>query len=165
MTKCKYNLSFVKIVLCLCQYNFTNNQIHFTMKETTWNTKIKKNTKKLAIWTFLWTGSMALATFGSKFIWDENVALTVLAVIINALLGVGMILTNIKHINSLDDLQKKIQLDSMGIALGVGVVGGLSYTLLDITNLITKDAEISYLVMLIGVTYLIALLIGQKRYE
>ena len=165
MTKCKYNLSFVKIVLYLCQYNFTNNQIHFTMKETTWNTKIKKNTKKLAIWTFLWTSSMALATFGSKFIWDENVALTVLAVIINALLGVGMILTNIKHINSLDDLQKKIQLDSMGIALGVGVVGGLSYTLLDITNLIAKDAEISYLVMLIGVTYLIALLIGQKRYE
>lgn len=135
------------------------------MKEITWNTQIKKNTKKLAIWTMLWTSSMALATFGPKFIWDENVALTVLAVIINALLGVGMILMNIKHINSLDDLQKKIQLDAMGIALGVGVVGGLSYTLLDITNLITKDAEISFLVIFISLTYLIGLLIGQKRYQ
>jgi len=135
------------------------------MKEITWNTQIKKNTKKLAIWTMLWTSSMALATFGPKFIWDEYVALTVLAVIINALLGVGMILMNIKHINSLDDLQKKIQLDAMGIALGVGVVGGLSYTLLDITNLITKDAEISFLVIFISLTYLIGLLIGQKRYQ
>ena len=94
------------------------------MEENTWNTQIKTITKKLAIWTFLWTGSMALATFGPKFIWDENVALTVLAVIINALFGAGMILMNIKHINSLDDLQKKIQLDAMGIALGVGVEEG-----------------------------------------
>jgi hypothetical protein len=75
-----------------------------------------------------------------------------------------MILMNIKHINSLDDLQKKIHLDAMGIALGVGIVGGLTYTLLDITNLITQDAEISFLVIFITLTYLIALLIGQKRY-
>jgi hypothetical protein len=135
------------------------------MKKNTWNTQIKRNTKKLAIWTVLWTSSMALATFGPKFIWDENVAFTVLAVIINALLGVGMILMNIKHINCLDDLQKKIQLDAMGIALGAGVVGGLSYTLLDITNLITQDAEISFLVIFISVTYLIGLLVGQKRYK
>ena len=113
----------------------------------------------------LWTSSMALATFGPKFIWDENFALTVFAVIINALLGVGMILINIKHINTLDDLQKKIQLDAMGIALGAGVVGGLSYSILDITNLITKDAEISFLVIFISVTYMVALLIGQKRYK
>ncbi|MGB5498442.1 MAG: hypothetical protein WBM77_05900 [Maribacter sp.] len=135
------------------------------MKEVAWNTQIKRNTKKLAIWTTLWTGSMALATFGPKFIWDEKVALTVVAVIINALLGVGMILINIKHLNALDDLQKKIQLDAMGIALGAGIVGGLSYTLLDITNLITNDAEISFLVIFISVTYLISLLIGQKRYK
>lgn len=135
------------------------------MKEATWNTQIKKNTKKLGIWAMLWTGSMALATFGPKFIWDENVALTVLAVIINALLGVGMILMNIKHINALDDLQKKIQLDAMGIALGAGIVGGLSYSVLDTTNLIAKDAEISFLVIFISVIYLIGLLIGQKRYK
>lgn len=135
------------------------------MKEENWNTQLKRNTKKLAVWSTLWTGSMALATFGPKFIWDENVSLTVLAVIINALLGIGMILTNIKHINSLDDLQKKIQLDAMGIALGVGVVGGLSYTLLDVTNLITVDAEIGFLVIFISLTYLVALLIGKMRYK
>jgi drug/metabolite transporter (DMT)-like permease len=135
------------------------------MEENTWSIQNKKMTKKLAIWSMLWTSSMALATFGPKFIWDENVPLTIIAVVINALLGIGMILMNIKHINSLDDLQKKIQLDAMGIALGAGIVGGLTYTLLDITNLITNDAEIAFLVMFISVTYLIALLIGQKRYK
>ena len=135
------------------------------MKDVTWNKQVKRNTKKLAIWTMLWTGSMALATFGPKFIWDENVVLTILGVVINVLMGAGMILMNIKHINSLDDLQKKIQLDAMGIALGVGVVGGLSYSLLDTTNLITQDAEISFLVILISLTYMIGLFIGQKQYK
>jgi len=135
------------------------------MKEITWKTQIKKNTKKLAIWTFLWTSSMALAVYGPKLIWAENVALTIIAVIINALLGVGMILMNIKYLNSLDDLQKKIQLEAMGIALGAGVVGGLSYSLLYETHLITKDVEISFLVIFISVTYLVSILIGQKRYK
>lgn len=135
------------------------------MEIETWNTQIKKHSKKLAIWSMLWTSSMALATFGPMFIWEENVALTIIAVILNAFLGGGMILVNIKHFNYLDDLQKKIQLDAMGIALGVGIVGGLSYTLLDTTNLISNDAEISFLVIFIGLTYLVSLFIGQKRYK
>jgi len=135
------------------------------MEEVTWHTKIRKNTRQLAIWTILWTGSMALATFGPKFIWDENVTITFLAVLLNALLGIRMILVNIKYINSLDDLQKKIQLDAMGVALGAGIVGGLSYTLLDTTNLIANDAEISYLVIFIGVTFLLGITIGYKRYK
>ena len=150
--------------ICVKQ-TLQNNKLYFTMKETTWETQNKKVVKKLALWTILWTGSMALATFGPKFIWNESVLLTIAAVIINLLFGAGMILTNIKHINSMDDLQRKIQLDAMGIALGVGVVGGLSYSLLDTTNLISKDAEISFLVILISITYMLGLLIGTKRYK
>ena len=135
------------------------------MKENTQNTQMKKVTINLAIWTMLWVSSLALATFGPKFIWDENVTLTIIAVVLNALFGLGMILINIKHINSLDELQKKIQLDAMGVALGVGVVGGISYSVLDITNLISQDAEISFLVILISLTYMIGILIGQKRYK
>lgn len=135
------------------------------MKDQDWNTRIKKNTKNLSLWTMAWTLSMALATFGPKYIWEGENTLTVLGVILNALLGAGMIFANIRHLNGLDDLQKKIQLEAMGIALGVGIVGGLSYTLLDTTNLISQDAEISYLVILIGLTYLFSVLIGQKRYK
>ena len=53
----------------------------------------------------------------------------------------------------------------MGLALGVGVVGGLSYSLLDTTNVISHNAEISFLVILISLTYLISVLIGLKRYK
>lgn len=70
-----------------------------------------------------------------------------------------------KWLKQLDELQLKIQLDAMALALGVGIVGGLSYSLLDITNLIPMDAEISVLVIAISLTYLAGSIIGTRRYE
>lgn len=135
------------------------------MKEEKWKMEVKSNTKSLKFWSLLWVISMAIATFGPIFIWPENTVLNVLAIFINLGCGVRMILANRKFINSLDELQKKIQMDAMGIALGVGVVGGLGYSLLDQTNVITQDAQISFLVILISLTYMIGVFIGKKRYK
>lgn len=131
----------------------------------TWTRRRKKNTTRLALWTAAWVVSLAIATFGFKFMWSENTLISLFAFIINAGAGIGMIVANIKYNKSLDEMQQKIQLEAMGIALGVGVVGGLSYSLLDITNLIMVDAEISFLVILIGLSYLAAIIIGHLRYQ
>lgn len=135
------------------------------MKNTCKNEKVIKVTKNLAFWTFFWVITLAVATFGPKFIWDENVAWSIVAITINAGVGVGMIRANIKHLGVLDELQKKIQLDAMGIALGVGIVGGLAYSVTDIANVISSDAEIGFLVMLISISYMITLFIGKRHYS
>lgn len=135
------------------------------MKTNDWQLQRKKNLKSLALWTLAWLISMALVTFGPIAIWGEMKALTIIAFIVNLGFGIGMIIANRNHINGLDELDKKITFDAMAIALGVGVIGGLSYSVLDITNLISGHAEISFLVMLISITYLIAILLGKKRYK
>lgn len=135
------------------------------MKSENRNQQLKQATKQLALWTILWLCSVALATFGPKFIWMENIILSLLAIALNTGIGVGMIWANIKHLSAQDELQKKIQLDAMGIALGAGIVGGLSYSTLDVANVISGKAEISFLVMLISMSYLVALLVGKKRYS
>ena len=76
-----------------------------------------------------------------------------------------MILMNRKYINGLDEMQRKVNVDAMAIALGVGVVGGLSYSMLDIADVIPFDAEIGFLVILVSVTYIIAIVVGQIRYK
>ena len=76
-----------------------------------------------------------------------------------------MILINRKHLNSQDPLQRKITMDAMAITLGITLILGISYSMLDITNLITFNAEISHLVFIMGITYLIAMLIGNARYK
>lgn len=125
----------------------------------------KKNLHQLAAWTWSWVATMAIATFGPKFIWDDHTLLTVLAVAVNFINGILMIIANRKLFNNFDELERKIHLESLGLTLGLAVVVGLSYSLLDTTNLIKDDAEISYLVMFIGLTYLLFVTVNTRRYS
>jgi hypothetical protein len=134
-------------------------------KDKNWSMMTKKNTVNLAYWTGAWLLTMALAAFGPKFIWNSQPAISVFAIIINTAVGVGVILANKKHLNGLDEMQRKIHMDAMAIALGVTIIGGLSYSMLDISNVINSDAEISHLVILTSVTYLISVVIGNMRYK
>ena len=124
----------------------------------------KKRTLQLAFWTWSWVATLAVATLGPKMLWAENNLLTALAIGINLANGIGMILANRKLFNHYDELERKIHLESMAFTLGASVVVGLSYSLIDQTNLINADAEIGFLVMFIGITYMLALLINRKRY-
>ena len=122
-------------------------------------------TKLLALWTTLWVTTLALVVFGNLYLWSDNNTITIILLIINLLIGVGMIIANIKHLKSLDELQRKIHLEAMGLSLGIALVLGISYSTMDVTNLINFDAEISHLVIVIGLSYFAGVVIGQYRYR
>lgn len=124
-----------------------------------------KHLRNLGLWTWSWVATLAVATFGPKFLWDGHTALTAIAIIINLVNGVVMIMANRKLFNHYDELEKKIHLESLALTLGLTVIVGLSYSLLDQTNIIPFDAEISILVGFIGLTHMITLLINRKRYS
>ena len=124
----------------------------------------KKRTLQLALWTWMWVATLALATFGPKFIWDNHATFTIFAIGVNLINGVLMILANLKLFNHYDELERRIHAEAMGFTLGAAIVVGLSYSLLDISNIITQDAEISLLIGFIGLTYMISLVVNKKRY-
>jgi len=109
--------------------------------------------------------TMAVANFGPRLIWQFNESLTILAIVINMAVGFGMIVANKRHLKGLDEMHQKVQLEAMGLSLGVGLVVGLSYSNLDVTNIITADAEISHLVILMGLTYLAGVIFGLRKYR
>lgn len=125
----------------------------------------KKRIIKLAVWTWTWGATMAIATFGPKFIWDDHIFLTTFAIIVNLVNGILMILANRDLFNHFDEFERKIHLEAMALTLGLSVVFGLTYSLLDTTNLIPFDAQISFLVMFIGVTYLISVIVNLRRFQ
>lgn len=125
----------------------------------------KKGLQRLSLWTGLWVLSLALVVFGAEFLWDYKISFSIMAILLNVVVGILMILANINYVKSLDDLQKLISLQAMSVALGIAVVGGLAYSALDMTNVIQFDAEISHLVMLIGVSYLVSIIIANYRYK
>lgn len=127
-----------------------------------WKSQTRKTTISLAKWTGAWVVTMALATFGSLYLWDSTL-FTISTILLNLGIGIGMIISNIHHLEATDEMMQKVQLEAMAISLGIGIVGGLSYSLLDTTNLISFDAEISHVVMLFAFAYLIAIFIGMKK--
>ncbi|AMQ56213.1 hypothetical protein AO498_07285 [Algoriphagus sanaruensis] len=125
----------------------------------------KKRLKKLAAWTWTWVATMAIATFGKKYIWDDHVFLSTFSLVVNFTTGILMILANRDLFNHFDELERKIHLESIALTLGLSVVVGLTFSLLNQQNLIPFEADIAFIVMFMGVTYLVSFLINSRRYK
>ncbi len=127
--------------------------------------RIRAKTVSLAIWTTLWVLSVALAAFGHELFWGSNNLVNILVILLNFGIGIGMIMANINNLREMDEMVQKVHLEAMGISLGLAVVGGISYSMLDATNVIPFDAEIAGVITLIGLSYFISLLINLRRYQ
>ena len=130
-----------------------------------WAASNARNTVRLRYWTTAWVVSTALATFGPKLIWDFATLPTILGVLMNLGVGFGMIVVNKQYMKGLDEMHQKIFLEAGALTLGVGLVCGLSYQLLDITKLISFEPQISHLIILMCLTFLTGLIAGRRRYQ
>lgn len=136
---------------------------HPTSQPDAWEADLRRGAIRVAALSAAYVVTMAAAVFGPMSIWSGNATLTVSAIILNLIVGVLLILGAIRHVMDLDEMMQRIQLEATGLALGFGVVGGLTYSVLDITNTITWDAEIGFLVIAMSVVYLIGLAAGLRR--
>jgi len=130
-----------------------------------WKTTQARNTAHLGFWTLAWVVTFFFAAFGPKLVWDYQTALTMLAVLVNLGVGIGMILANGRHLRGLDELHQKVFLDAGALTLGVGLVCGLSYELLEDVRLISFEPEISHLVVLMTLTFLVGMVLGFRKYR
>ena len=127
--------------------------------------RTKKNTIHLGFWTGTWVLSTAVAAFGPKFLWNFNTSLSIVGVLIHLGIGFGMILANKRYLNAVDELMRKIQLEAMALTLGVGLVVGISYELLEDIKLISFEPEIGHLIILMAFTYCIGIILNNRRYQ
>ena len=135
------------------------------MKSDSWAARNTKNTLIIFYWTAAWVLTTALVTFGTEFIWQSNKLYTSLAILVNVVIGFGMILAVKRYLKGLDEMQQKIQLDAMALSLCVGLVAGLGYSSMDQTNLIPFDAEISHMIILMSLTYIVGIIAGLRKYR
>ena len=120
---------------------------------------------KVAYWGLAWLLATAGATFGPELLWGYGTLITSIGIAIQLALGFGMIWAFKGVLLAMDELQRLIQLEAISLALGVGVVVGVSYELLEDIKLITFQPEISHLIILISLTYMFGLFLGNRRYR
>ncbi len=133
--------------------------------ENGYQSRTRTNVVRLFRWNGAWGAATALMAFGPGFLWNKALVFTLLAVGLDIAVGVGMILANIKYIVELDELQRKVQLNSMGITLGVAMVVGVPFSVMDAYHVIPFHADIAYLLILMSLTFAVSNLYGTRRYR
>jgi uncharacterized MnhB-related membrane protein len=133
--------------------------------ERGYESRIRTSTLRLAQWNGLWLVATFLMAFGPKFLWNKASGFTLLAVGLDLAVGVGLIRATKQYILELDELQQKVHLNALGMAVGVGLVVGVPYSVMDAYDVIPFEAEIGHLIMIMGVTFLASYVYGARRYR
>jgi hypothetical protein len=133
--------------------------------ESAYQSRVRATVIRLFRWNGAWAAATALMAFGPKFLWTKASVFTLLAVGLDIAVGIGMILANKNYLAELDELQRKVQLNSMAITLGVGLVAGVPFSVLDSYHMIPFHADIADLLILMSLTFLVSNLYGARRYR
>ncbi len=110
-------------------------------------------------------GGTALLAFGPKYMWDYSTLPTLGAVLLNLVVGLAMVMALVRYISGLDELERKIFLDAAGLTLGVTLVCGSCYELLEDVKLIPYQPEISHLFYLMVISFAVSVFVGNRRYK
>lgn len=133
--------------------------------ENGYESRIRTIVIQLFCWCGTWAATCALLAFGPRFIWNKAMPFTLLAVCLNVCAGIGMLVANKRYLEELDELQRKVQLNSLAITVGVAFIVGVPYSLLDSFQLIPFHASVWHLVVLMTLTYSGSDLYGTRQYS
>ena len=123
-----------------------------------------RDSLKLLAWVFIWMASLTVSDKAALHGWWDAAWLTVLSIVVNGLLGIGLMLAFMQMLKRMDDLQRMIQLDALALALGVSLVGCALYSL-TVTWGYIQDEEVSDIFVLMCLSYSAGALIGVLRYR
>jgi hypothetical protein len=138
---------------------------HAKPSENGYQSRTRTNTMRLLRWNCAWVAATALMAFGPASIWSKAVVFTLTAVGLDFAIGVGMVLANKKYIAELDELQRKVYLNALAITVGVAVIAGIPFSVMDTYHVIPFKADISHLVILMGLTFGVSIAYGTLRYR
>ena len=130
-----------------------------------YDSRIRTSVIHLFGWCVAWAATCALLAFGPKFLWNAALVFTLLAVCLNVCVGIRTMMANKKYLEELDELQRKVQLNSLAITVGVAMIVGVPYSIMDSYHVIPFHADVSHLVLLMGLTYGVSNLYGTWRYR
>ena len=134
-----------------------------TWKRCTLTPRDRRNQLRTVSWLFAWTVSWVIANAALKNGWANDWIPAPLFAVVPTILGIVMLFAYWRFLREADELQRKIQLESLAVGFGAGVVGGYTIHLLSRAGVLTS-VEISEVAAFMMVVYAIATLVGERRY-
>ena len=123
----------------------------------------QRNQRRALLWLFVWTVVWLAVSFGIEDGWLAAGALTMTAVVAATLFGIAMMLAYWRFVSQADELHRKIQLDALALGFGTGVVGTITYRLLEDAGAVSA-ADVADIAAIMMVAYAIGVVVGMRRY-
>ena len=89
----------------------------------------RSNYRRVTFWSAVWAASYVAVTLSIKKEWLVTTG-AIGAGLVTALFGVATLLAYRRFLHETDELRRKIEVEALALAFGVGLVGGLTYWLL-----------------------------------
>lgn len=122
----------------------------------------RRNQRRLVAWGLAWVATWTAAGLALDNGWIGT-AVAAAAIVLSALLGVATLLAYRRFLREADELRRKIELDALALAFGVGLVAGFTHWLLAEAGIVA-EAEVLFLLVLMVATHTLGLLVGHRRY-
>jgi len=124
----------------------------------------RKNHALIMLWLLAWVGTFVATSKAEAYGWFTSDLLSLLAIVANAGIGLGVIVTYMRFLKELDELQQKIQLNALALAMGIGLVGSFTYSLVVGARFVERP-DTTVLIMLMSGAYSVGLIISRARYR
>jgi hypothetical protein len=121
------------------------------------------NQRRILLWSFLWGASFVAVTQAIRREWLPF-GVDLAGVALTALLGLATLLAYRRFLQETDELRRKIEVEALALAFGIGLIGGLAYWQLVVSG--TAPATgFSYVFVAMILTHPVGVLIGHRRYS
>lgn len=126
-------------------------------------TRDRRNQQRILLWALVWALSFIGLSLGLRNEWWPF-GVTLAGVILIALLGIGIGFAYRRFLRETDELRRKIEVEALGLAYAVGLVGGLTYWLLVVSGA-APAYGFAYVFAAMMLAHSAGVLVGRRRYS
>jgi hypothetical protein len=125
----------------------------------------RRNQRRVVVWGLLWMGSWLAVQIAVRLEWLAIGFPATAAAVVSSLLSLGLFRAEWRFVVEADELRRKVELDALALAFGVGLVAGHVYWLVEQTTGWESATDLLEVLMLMLVTYSLGVIVGLRRYR
>ncbi|MCL1059430.1 hypothetical protein L2729_15770 [Shewanella gelidimarina] len=123
-----------------------------------------KNANLVNLLALLWALTLLISTYlAEEGMLDSPVSIAI-AFGIHSIIGIAMLLSYKRFLIQLDEMERKVQLGALALAVGVAIISFSSYSILE-TATAVPPLQTSYLIALMALAYMVGIIKGRLAYR
>jgi hypothetical protein len=123
----------------------------------------RANGRRVMLWSIGWAVAMLIAAGALNMERLDGGSVAFIAAGLSAILGAGTVGAYRVFLRETDELRQKIELESLAVAFGVGVVGGMAYSQI-LRALDLGEPHLAYVIAAMLIVRSIGVGVGLRRY-